>query len=273
MFFSKQALLGVGVVLGSIGLANLLRRSEKNDLSIYNTADWWNPDSSFGILARMNKVRVPYFLKFLPKTGLIIDLGCGGGLVTETIALTSECKVVGFDISEGALDKARLHAEQSSIPKSKLEYRKGSIYEIPMPDQSVDGVIVSDVLEHLHDIPAAMNEISRVLKPGGVVVFDTIARTWWSWLSTYFVAQEVLGIVERDAHDWSMFINPGELERMLNASGFNTNASEWTGICAVVSPLNAIKKKSLFHLIESFYESESDLRASYLGYAVKPLSQ
>ena len=102
------------------------------------------------------------------------------------------------------------------------------------------------------------------------MVFDTIARTYWSWLSTYFIAQEVLGIVERGAHAWSMFINPPELGTMLRAAGFATNESDWIGIGAHMSLVNAWTMGSMYHLIESFHEDKTDLRASYMGHALKP---
>ena len=259
----------VAIILAVI--VSWMSRSLKNDLSIYHTADWWNPESSFSILHRMNKIRVPYFVRHLNRTEgpkKFIDIGCGGGLVTEAIASQSNLTVniTGYDISQASLDKAIEHG--SGIPG--LNYQYGSMYAIPLSDSSVDGVIVSDILEHLETVPVALDEIFRVLKPGGVVVFDTIARTNWSWLTTYFVAQELLGIVHPGAHDWRLFINPEELEVMLTQAGFKTDKSEWLGICAEISPMNAWNKQSMYQLIESFYEDKNDLSSSYMGYAIKP---
>ena len=252
-------------------VAVVIRRrwgSTPNDLSIYDSARWWDHDSSFAILRRMNLVRVPYFLSHFGKDAKnIIDVGCGGGFVAEDIAKSDIYSVTGFDISEASLTIARNHAKSQSLP---ITYRKGSIYAIPLPDASVDVVIVSDVLEHLDDIPAALREIFRVLRPSGVFVFDTIARTAWSYLSTYLVAQELTGIVEPGAHDWGMFINPEELERSLKNAGFTTDRSRWAGIGANLSVVNAIKKNSMYDIIESFFRDDSDFSASYMGYAVKP---
>lgn len=239
-----------------------------NDLSIYDSARWWDDDSSFAILRRMNLVRVPYFLSHFGKDAKnIIDVGCGGGFVAEDIARTGKYSVSGFDISEASLNMAKNHAKSQSLP---ITYRKGSIYSIPLPDASVDVVIVSDVLEHLDDISGALREIFRVLKPSGVFVFDTIARTAWSYLSTYLVAQELTGIVEPGAHDWGMFINPEELEVSLENAGFTTDRSRWAGIGANLSVVNAIRKNSMYDIIESFFRDDSDFSASYMGYAVKP---
>jgi 2-polyprenyl-6-hydroxyphenyl methylase/3-demethylubiquinone-9 3-methyltransferase len=105
------------------------------------------------------------------------------------------------------------------------------------------------------------------LKPNGVFVFDTIARTWWSYLSTYLVAQEILGIVQPGAHDWSMFINPDELEILLRNAGFETDKAEYVGIGSSLSLFNAMEKQSLYHLIRTFHADKADLSSSYMGSA------
>ena len=240
-----------------------------NDLSIYDVAMWWDADSPYSILLRMNEVRVPYFLSHFPNfTVSVIDVGCGGGLVSEAVARAG-FSVTGFDISEASLGVARGHA--ALTPGLDLHYRSGSIYSIPLPDASTDAVIVSDVLEHLSDIPLALSEIFRVLKPGGVFVFDTIARTPWSWLTTYFVAQEVIGMVQPGAHDWAMFVNPTELEALLTSAGFQTDRKTWAGIVAELSMVNAVAKGSKFDFIKSFHKDDSDMSSSYMGFAVKPV--
>lgn len=80
-----------------------------------------------------------------------------------------------------------------------------SAASLPYEDSSITGVISSDVLEHLDDLHSALGEIRRILKPGGVFVFDTINRTRWSWFSTILVAQKWLRILPKDAHDWRLY--------------------------------------------------------------------
>jgi len=244
-----------------------------NDLSIYNEARWWDfENSSFVILHRMNNVRIPYFVDkgiLNVSRPVIVDVGCGGGLVTESVAkLVPRGSVVGIDISEPSLGIARAHAKSQGV--KNLIYKIGSIYEIPIESSSADLVIVSDVLEHLENVDDAILEVYRILKPGGIFVFDTIARSWWSFLSTYFVAQEVLGLVEPRAHDWFMFINPEELEKELVHAGFKTDRNEWRGIVGDLDFFGALRSKNLYNLIPSFSNSKDDLSTSYMGYAIKP---
>jgi 2-polyprenyl-3-methyl-5-hydroxy-6-metoxy-1,4-benzoquinol methylase len=93
----------------------------------------------------------------------------------------------------------------SAAHKRGANTRYRSADSLPYADSSITGVISSDVLEHLDDLHAALGEIYRVLKPGGVFVFDTINRTRWSWFSTILVAQKWLRILPKDAHDWRLY--------------------------------------------------------------------
>lgn len=80
-----------------------------------------------------------------------------------------------------------------------------SAFELPYPTNTFSGVVSSDVLEHLDDVTSALDEVYRVLKPGGVFVFDTINRTLYSWFTTILVAQQWLRYIPQDAHDWRLY--------------------------------------------------------------------
>ncbi|EER01003.1 3-demethylubiquinone-9 3-methyltransferase, putative [Perkinsus marinus ATCC 50983] len=185
----------------------------------------------------MNVVRAPYFHRHLSKggkklsKGRYLDVGCGGGLLTEEMASTYGYNITGIDISEASLQQARQHGRD--IPN--LHYQVGSVYDIPFPDNSFDGVIISDVLEHLLDLQGALTEIFRVLKPGGVLVFDTISRTMKSYVLLWLISQELLQVREpssasqfdyrvqimyQGAHDWRLFITPQEMTHLLANTGF-----------------------------------------------------
>jgi len=264
----SKLLLVSGVPVVLVLLLHFVAPIKRNDLSIYDTADWWSKNSSFAILEKMNSVRVPYFINHVPKKDRlsIVDLGCGGGLVTENLAKhLPYATIAGYDMSEPSITVGREHGKKFG----NLSYHVASIYDLPIRNTSVDVVVISDVLEHLDNLPKALNEITRILKPGGIIVFDTIARSWWSFLSTYLIAQEVLGIVERGAHDWSMFINPDELVEMLTTHGFRTNVNEWEGIVGNLDIVTPFKTGNMAHIIASFSASKTDLSASYMGYAVK----
>ncbi len=276
-FFSIRyiGVISAGLAVCCILLLRFPSEYLLNDLSIYDRANWWDPRSSFRVLHSMNEVRIPYFLSHFPHmadrdTLAVADIGCGGGFVAEAIANQSSAyAVTGVDISAKSIEIAKTHADEY-LESLNLMYVVGSIYAIPLPSGSQDIVIASDLLEHLTDVPAALKEVFRVLRPGGVFVFDTIAKTWWSWLATFLVAQELLGIVEPGAHDWSLFIQPEVLGNMLHAAGFAVDRSEWTGLIGEIDILGATLEMSKYALVGGFHTCKHDLSASYMGFAKKP---
>ncbi|KAF4656611.1 Hexaprenyldihydroxybenzoate methyltransferase, mitochondrial [Perkinsus chesapeaki] len=176
--------------------------------------------------------------------------------------------ITGIDISEASVQQARQHGQH--LPN--LHHQVGSAYEIPFEDSSFDGVIISDVLEHLLDLRLALSEIHRVLKPGGVLVFDTISRTAWSYATVWLITQEILKIMPTDAHDWRLFITPSELKTGLSDAGFvydTDERSSWSGL-VLANPI-----KGVFALLASgfqdplalfsygFVEDPHDLSAQY----------
>jgi 2-polyprenyl-3-methyl-5-hydroxy-6-metoxy-1,4-benzoquinol methylase len=134
--------------------------------------------------------------------------------------------------------------------------------------------IISDVVllilkEHLHDLRKSLSEIHRVLKPGGVFVFDTINRTWWSWVMGILVAQETIGIVPPNAHDWRLFITPEELKRVLEETGFEVTEypASWRGMSLFPK---IFKFLTSFSVLKSIGSAETaDLSVNYLGWARK----
>lgn len=104
----------------------------------------------------MHEGKKPHELK-------ILEIGCGGGIVSENMAKQG-FQVLGIDMSPNSVKQARDHAEKEGI--KNVEYRVGNAYKLELEDNSIDGVIAADVFEHFHDLPKAIEEIARVLKPG-----------------------------------------------------------------------------------------------------------
>ncbi|KAF4690085.1 Hexaprenyldihydroxybenzoate methyltransferase, mitochondrial [Perkinsus olseni] len=215
-------------------LAVIKEEDTRIDNHLYDNVTWWDEKEVVYTLRKTNVIRCPFFHRHLsrggkvPSNGRYLDVGCGGGLLTEEMASTYGYNITGIDISEASLQQARHHGRH--LPN--LHYQVGSAYEIPFPDNSFDGVIISEVLDHLMDLRKAMQEIYRVLKPGGVVVFDTISRNFKSYLLVWLVAQEILQVMYNDTHDWRLFITPEEMERLLGDIGFVVGSpkDEWIGM-------------------------------------------
>jgi 2-polyprenyl-6-hydroxyphenyl methylase/3-demethylubiquinone-9 3-methyltransferase len=221
------------------------------DNKLYDNIEWWSDRGPFRLLRLMNSARVPYFVEKLSGKSEVLDIGCGGGFVSESLSLAG-FRVTGLDASMSSLVQARAHAEGVT----EVRYIQGSAYALPFPDGSFDGVVISDVLEHLNDLNIVASEIFRVLRPGGVMVFDTINRTIFSYIGIFWLAQEIFPILPEQAHDWRLFIRPEEL-RMVFAR-FSTDISEWRGIEPVVG-LSGFTS----------FRTSDDLSGSYAGYLVK----
>jgi ubiquinone biosynthesis O-methyltransferase len=199
-----------------------LRRpsSKCNDLSIYDTSDWWgDPALWLRTLQNMVPVRFDFFDPIVGewRGKKVLDLGCGGGFMAVALA-ERDVIVTGIDPAKGAIAAAQRHAEANQL---ELCYRVGSGESIPFAEGVFDIVVCVDVLEHVEDLQQVLSEIRRVLRPGGLFLFDTINRNPLASFLIVTMAEKVMRLLPRGAHDPAMFIQPEELARNLRAAGFD----------------------------------------------------
>ncbi len=190
-----------------------------NDLGIYDreAEHWWRSVGPFATLRHLNPPRFRFFDRFIPSwTGLrVLDLGCGGGLTAEVLAKRGAA-VIGVDRSLPSLRIARRHA----AGELAIGYAGGDAGALALADSSVDVVVCVDVLEHVPSVPRVLAECARVLKPGGLLLFDTINRTWLARFVVVWLLEHVVRTIPRGTHDWRMFITPAEMRAHLTSSGF-----------------------------------------------------
>jgi 2-polyprenyl-6-hydroxyphenyl methylase/3-demethylubiquinone-9 3-methyltransferase len=206
----------------------LLRPVKRNDLSIYDTfaAHWWDGSQRWlRTLQNLVPARLKYFDRIANWQGKnVLDLGCGGGFMAEALAQRGAA-VVGIDPAEKAIAIAQAHAAQQNL---SIRYLVGSGEKLPMADASLDYVVCVDVLEHVADLGQVIDEVRRVLRPGGAFLFDTINRTWFAALVVVFFGERVLRLLPMGTHDPAKFIKPAELAALLTARGFAV--SDFTGL-------------------------------------------
>lgn len=188
---------------------------------------WWDPYGSSRLLHLMNPLRHEFIsachashsapASQLKNSLRYLDIGCGGGIFSESAArLTTTKSVTGIDPSKEVISVAKAHARQdpSFQELGRLEYLNISIEDLPVPqnpETQYDFVTLFEVIEHI-DFPAAfLSSALPFVKPGGWLILSTIARTWSSWLTTKFVAEDVMRLVPRGTHEWGKYINEGEL--------------------------------------------------------------
>ena len=189
------------------------------DNDVYNRVgeSWWEEDNPLNLLhGSLTPGRFAYFRTVLGQTigrdyrGLrALDVGSGGGFLAEEFTRIG-FRVTGIDPSAVSIDTARRHATGAELD---IEYRIGSGERLPVPDSTFDVVYCCDVLEHVSDLDQVIAETSRVLKPGGLYLFDTINRTFVSKLVAIKIMQEwrMTRMFDTPIHDWSMCIRPAEL--------------------------------------------------------------
>ena len=191
----------------------------RNDLTIYDrVADRWWSDEVRWLRTLRNLVpgRLKWFDRQIDWGGkAVLDLGCAGGFMAEAMAERG-ATVTGIDPAAEAIEAARRHARERGLP---IRYDVGVGEALPYADAAFDAVVCVDVLEHVADLDRVLSETARVLRPGGLFLYDTLNRNALSRLATVTMAEDVLRLLPRGTHDPALFIRPGELSRAMTGAG------------------------------------------------------
>ncbi|MFH1139353.1 MAG: bifunctional 2-polyprenyl-6-hydroxyphenol methylase/3-demethylubiquinol 3-O-methyltransferase UbiG [Pseudomonadota bacterium] len=245
---------------------------------------WWDEDEGEFSSLRffVNHVRFAFFRRILEQEGTwglpgtkILDVGCGGGFLSEEFARNG-FSVRGVDPAPESVAAARSHAREAGLA---IEYLVAAGENLPFDDQSFDLAACCDVLEHVNDVGRVIGEISRVLKPGGLFVYDTVNRTFLSRIAVIKVMQEwpSTAFAGPNSHVWEKFIKPRELAELFRQNDLVN--LETRGLSLGINPLAAwlyfrrrgrgeISFRELGRRLR--FRESGDLRVSYMGCAVKP---
>jgi 2-polyprenyl-6-hydroxyphenyl methylase/3-demethylubiquinone-9 3-methyltransferase len=197
-----------------------MAQAQRNNLEIYDdvAAQWWSDDIRWvRTLKNMVPGRLSWFDRKFDWQGKdVLDLGCAGGFMAESID-DRGARVTGIDPAKEAIAAARAHAKAEG---RAISYDVGVGEALPYADASFDAVVCVDVLEHVQSLPKVISEVSRILRPGGMFLFDTINRNPIARLATITMAEDVLKLLPQGTHDPDMFIKPSELRTELETAGF-----------------------------------------------------
>lgn len=227
-------------------------------------AEWWDVNGKFKPLHMLNPCRLDYITNqiaarfdrdltaSLPFKGLrLLDIGCGGGLLSEPMARLG-ATVVGADAAAGNIPVAQVHADQQGLD---IDYRHITAEALADAGEQFDVVLNMEVVEHVADPLAYLTACRQLLKSGGLMLCSTINRNPKSYAVAIIGAEHIMRWLPKGTHEWRKFITPDELVDLIKSAGLEpTNR---TGF--VFNPI-----------AWSWSLSDRDLSVNYVIASVKP---
>ena len=227
-------------------------------------AEWWDANGKFKPLHMLNPCRLDYIVsqiaaefgrdptQALPFKGLrLLDIGCGGGLLSEPMARLG-ADVVGADAAPRNIPVAALHAQQSGL---QIDYRHTTAEALAADGERFDVILNMEVVEHVSDPQAYLTACQQLLKPGGLMICSTLNRNAKSFVMAIIGAEWVMRWLPKGTHDWNKFITPDELYALITKAGLR--------------PVD--RKGMVFNPVGwSWSLSDRDLGCNYVTASVKP---
>ncbi|XP_035743397.1 ubiquinone biosynthesis O-methyltransferase, mitochondrial-like [Vespa mandarinia] len=226
---------------------------------------WWDQNGYLALLHIMNNIRVHFIQDGLAKTGFIkddtnlplkgikiVDIGCGGGILSEPLAKLG-AEVTGIDNSLELINVAKEHASLDCNLSGKLNYIQSTIEEFEKENkEKYDAVVASEILEHVFNQQLFIKSCSSIIKPGGSLFITTTNKTLQSWLAG-IVAEYIFNILAIGTNEWNKFISPEEVQRILETCGLKTK----------------IIRGMIFNLIKYEWCWSSNVSMGYALHAIK----
>jgi len=190
--------------------------------------EWWDVNGKFKPLHQFNPVRLELIINYIKnyfsinnntnnlKGIKILDVGCGGGLISEPLARLG-ADITGIDASEKNIQAAKIHAKKNNI---KINYIHGSPEQLNLKE-NFDVLLNLEIVEHVDNIELFLNSCRNLLNNNGIMFTATINRTFSSFIKAIVGAEYVLRWLPIGTHDWNKFLKPEELEKMLETLEFS----------------------------------------------------
>ena len=216
-----------------------------------HATSWWDLQGDMKPLHRINPLRMKFIAEQVELNGKkVLDIGCGGGILTESLAKTGAI-TSGLDLASESISVAKKHAQDNGL---KINYINQSVEELAQSHPAqFDVICCMEMLEHVPDPHSIINSCSQLLKPGGHAFFSTLNRNLKSYLFAIVGAEYVLKLLPKGTHNYSKFIKPSELEAWCRHAQL-----EWHKTAGLsYNPLN------------QEYSLSRDIDVNYLAYCQK----
>ena len=222
--------------------------------------EWWNPEGKFKPLHKFNPIRISYIKENIVSTFKlenekkplekieILDIGCGGGLLSEPMSRLG-AKVVGIDASEKNINVAKLHAKKSNLD---IKYFCTSPENFKI-NTKFDVILNMEIVEHVQDVDFFLKSCSKLLKKNGVMFVATLNKTLKSYLFAIIGAEYILKWLPIGTHEWEKFIKPEKLIDIMKNHDLK------------IEKIDGMK----FNLIKNEWSLSSDKSINYIGKFLK----
>ena len=228
---------------------------------------WWDRHGAFRALHALNPVRIAYVRDALvadappaaradtsslkPLAGLrLLDVGCGGGLMAEPLCRLG-ADVVAIDAAEANVRAANHHAEEQGIA---IDYRHATAEALAADGERFDAVLALEIVEHVADLDAFAEACAILVRPGGTFVVATLNRTLAAYALAIVAAERILGWLPAGSHDWSRFVRPAEMVRLLRRQGLTV----------------ADMQGMVYNPLDGGWTTSPNLAVNYIVHARKP---
>ena len=192
--------------------------------------EWWNPNGKFKPLHNFNPIRIRYIKENIikdfkiknankPLKGIkILDIGCGGGLLSEPMCRLG-ANVTGIDASKKNIEVAKFHAKKNKL---KIDYKIASP-EILNTKVKFDVILNMEIVEHVENLNFFVKESSKLLKKNGIMFIATLNKTLKSYVFAIIGAEYILKWLPIGTHDWDKFVKPNELINISKKNNLSLN--------------------------------------------------
>ena len=222
--------------------------------------EWWDVNGKFKPLHMFNPIRIEYILKeiskhfkldrdkkLLLKNFEILDIGCGGGLISEPMARLGG-NITGIDASAKNIKVASLHSKENNL---KITYLNKSPEQLNEKEK-FDIILNLEIVEHVDNLDLYLKSCYKLLKKNGLMFTATINRTFTSYVKAIIGAEYILRWLPIGTHDWNKFIKPEEMEKKLADINFLTNNIKGLEFIPILNKWKKSENLSVNYIICSF---------------------
>ena len=229
----------------------------KEEIEKFNkiAEEWWDPKGKFKPLHRFNPIRIEYIKKNIiehlniannnkPLNGIsILDVGCGGGLLSEPMARLG-ANVVGIDASKKNIGVAKHHLKKSDL---NIKYFNASPENFSYKEK-FDVILNMEIVEHVENVEKFINVSSELLKKNGIMFIATLNQTLKSYIFAIIGAEYILRWLPVGTHDWNKFIKPDELEKICNLASLKLKKIDGVKFNPILNRWNLSGDKSVNYI-------------------------